>query len=101
MKYDSIHGIYDTLKEGFVINKSTEGSGISIHNICARGSYIFGANWTSNDIVPMLRVYIDTIHHLDEVGNQIKNQLVEMLIKVDDSIPSLPNSHCSKKLQQT
>ncbi|XLR64965.1 hypothetical protein S83_015637, partial [Arachis hypogaea] len=42
MKDDSIEGIYDTLKECAVISKSAGGIGVSVHNICATGSYIRG-----------------------------------------------------------
>ncbi|CAI8598800.1 unnamed protein product [Vicia faba] len=66
MKDDSIEGIYDTLKECAVISKSAGGIGISIHNIRARGSYIFGTDETSNGIVPMLRVYNDTVRHFND-----------------------------------
>ncbi|CAK8567834.1 unnamed protein product [Lathyrus sativus] len=66
MKDDTIEGIYNTLKECAVISKSAGGTGISIHNIRARGSYIFGTNGTSNGIVPMLHVYNDTVRHFDD-----------------------------------
>ncbi|XP_058783271.1 ribonucleoside-diphosphate reductase large subunit-like [Vicia villosa] len=72
MKDDSIEGIYDTLKECAVISKSAGGIGISIHNIRARGSYIFGTDETSNGIVPMLRVYNDTVRHFDDGTGKMK-----------------------------
>ncbi|XLT13530.1 hypothetical protein HN51_059220 [Arachis hypogaea] len=50
MKDDSIEGIYGTLKECAVISKSAGGIGVSVHNICATGSYIRGTNGTSNSI---------------------------------------------------
>ncbi|XLR01258.1 hypothetical protein S83_067456, partial [Arachis hypogaea] len=50
MKDDSIEGIYDTLKECAVISKSAGRIGVSIHNICATGSYIHRTNGTSNGI---------------------------------------------------
>ncbi|XLS58154.1 hypothetical protein HN51_007909, partial [Arachis hypogaea] len=50
MKDDSIEGIYDTLKECVVISKSAGEIGVSVHNICATGSYINGTNGTSNGI---------------------------------------------------
>ncbi|RYR66925.1 ribonucleoside-diphosphate reductase large subunit-like [Arachis hypogaea] len=50
MKDDSIEGIYGTLKECAVISKSAGGIGVSVHNICATGSYIRGTNGTSNCI---------------------------------------------------
>ncbi|XLR68854.1 hypothetical protein S83_019526, partial [Arachis hypogaea] len=42
MKDDSIEGIYDTLKECAIISKSAGGIDVSVHNICATGSYIRG-----------------------------------------------------------
>ncbi|KAL4314741.1 hypothetical protein AHAS_Ahas15G0115400 [Arachis hypogaea] len=50
MKDDSIKEIYDTLKECAVISKSAGEIGVSVHNICAPGSYIRGTNGTSNGI---------------------------------------------------
>lgn len=79
MKDDSIEGIYDTLKECAVISKSAGGIGISIHNIRARGSYIFGTNGTSNGIVPMLRVYNDTVRHFDEGTGKRKGEYLSNL----------------------
>ncbi|PUZ55942.1 hypothetical protein GQ55_5G254200 [Panicum hallii var. hallii] len=72
MKDDSIEGIYDTLKECAVISKSAGGIGVSIHNICATGSYIRGTNGTSNGIVPMLRVFNDTARYVDQGGGKRK-----------------------------
>ncbi|ESQ46088.1 hypothetical protein EUTSA_v10000480mg, partial [Eutrema salsugineum] len=66
MKDDSIEGIYETLKECAVISKSAGGIGVSVHNICATGSYIRGTNGMSNDIVPMLCVFNDTARYVDQ-----------------------------------
>lgn len=76
MSDDSIEGIYDTLKECAVINKSAGGIGVSIHNICATGSYICGTNGTSNGIVPMLRVYNDTAHYVDQGGGKRRGMIM-------------------------
>ena len=43
-----------------MISKSAGGIGLSVHNIRTKGSYIKGTNGTSNDLVPMLRVFNDT-----------------------------------------
>ncbi|KAJ4953474.1 hypothetical protein NE237_030306 [Protea cynaroides] len=72
MKEDSIEGIYDTLKECAVISKQAGGIGVSVHNICATGSYIRGTNGTSNGIVPMLRVFNDTARYVDQGGGKRK-----------------------------
>lgn len=72
MKDDSIEGIYETLKDCAVISRSAGGIGVSIHNIRAAGSYIRGTNGSSNGIVPMLRVYNDTVRYIDQGGAKRK-----------------------------
>ncbi|KAI3783228.1 hypothetical protein L2E82_13293 [Cichorium intybus] len=72
MKDDSIEGFYDALKECAVISKSAGGIGVSIHNTRLNGSYICGPNGTSNGIIPMLRVFNDTIRYVDEEGGSRK-----------------------------
>ncbi|KAK6257744.1 hypothetical protein QUC31_001203 [Theobroma cacao] len=72
MKDDNIDGIYDTLKKCAVISKSAGGIGLSIHNIHATGSYVCEENGTSNGIIPMLRVFNDTAHYVDQGGGKRK-----------------------------
>ena len=72
MKEDSIHGIYDTLKQCAQISQSAGGIGLSIHHIRAKGSYIKGTNGSSNGIVPMLRVFNDTARYVDQGGGKRK-----------------------------
>ncbi|MBE7179544.1 MAG: ribonucleoside-diphosphate reductase subunit alpha, partial [Mucilaginibacter polytrichastri] len=72
MKDDSIDGIYDTLKQTAKISQSAGGIGLSIHNVRATGSYISGANGTSNGIIPMLRVFNDTARYVDQGGGKRK-----------------------------
>src|ERR1700760_792480 len=72
MKEDSIDGIYDTLKQTAKISQSAGGIGLSIHNIRATGSYIGGTNGSSNGIIPMLRVFNDTAHYVDQGGGKRK-----------------------------
>ena len=72
MQDDSIDGIYDTLKQTAKISQSAGGIGLSIHNVRATGSYIAGTNGTSNEIVPMLRVYNDTARYVDQGGGKRK-----------------------------
>jgi ribonucleoside-diphosphate reductase subunit M1 len=74
MKDDSIEGIYDTLSECAAISKTAGGIGISIHNIRATGSYIWGMNGTSNRIIPMLRVFNDTARYVDQGGGKRKGK---------------------------
>ena len=70
MKEDSISGIYDTLKDCALISKHAGGIGLSIHNIRAKDSYISGTNGISNGLVPMLRVFNDTAHYVDQGGGR-------------------------------
>jgi ribonucleoside-diphosphate reductase alpha subunit len=70
MKEDSVHGIYDTLKDCALISKHAGGIGLSVHNIRASDSYIAGTNGYSNGLVPMLRVYNDTARYIDQGGNK-------------------------------
>lgn len=72
MSGDSIHGIYETLKNCALISQSAGGIGLSIHNIRTTGSYIRGTNGTSNGIVPMLRVFNDTARYVDQGGGKRK-----------------------------
>src|ERR1700735_4910901 len=72
MKDDSIDGIYDTLKQTAKISQSAGGIGLSIHNVRATGSYISGANGTSNGIIPMLKVFNDTARYVDQGGGKRK-----------------------------
>lgn len=66
MKDDSIEGIYDTIKQCALISKSSGGVGFAAHKVRAAGSYIAGANGTSNGLVPMLRVFNDTARYVDQ-----------------------------------
>ena len=70
MKEDSVHGIYDTLKDCALISKYSGGIGLHIHNIRANHSFIHGTNGYSNGIVPMLRVFNDTARYIDQGGGK-------------------------------
>jgi len=72
MQEDSIHGIYDTLKQCAVISKYAGGIGLAVHNIRASESYIRGTNGYSNGLVPMLKVYNDTARYVDQGGGKRK-----------------------------
>ena len=61
MKDDSIDGIFSSLKDCALISKSAGGIGIWIHNIRGAGSVIRGTNGISNGVVPMLRVFNNTV----------------------------------------
>jgi ribonucleotide reductase alpha subunit len=70
MEEDSINGIFSTLQDCAKISKWSGGIGLHIHNIRAKGSYIYGTNGTSNGIVPMLRVFNNTARYVDQGGNK-------------------------------
>ncbi len=70
MKDDSVHGIYDTLKECALISKYSGGIGLHVHNIRANNSFIRGTNGYSNGLVPMLRVFNDTARYIDQGGGK-------------------------------
>ncbi len=70
MKEDSVHGIYDTLKDCALISKYSGGIGLHIHNIRSNHSFIHGTNGYSNGIVPMLRVFNDTARYIDQGGGK-------------------------------
>ena len=63
---DSIPGIYKTLSDCAVISQNAGGIGVNIHKIRAKGSYIKGTNGSSNDIVPMLKVFNETARYVDQ-----------------------------------
>lgn len=66
MKADSIHGIYDTLKDCALISQYGGGIGLHISDIRAQGSLIKGTGGISNGIVPMMRVYNNTARYVDQ-----------------------------------
>ena len=70
MKEDSVHGIYDTLKDCALISKYSGGIGLHIHDIRCNNSFIKGTNGYSNGIVPMLRVFNDTARYIDQGGGK-------------------------------
>lgn len=79
MKDDSIHGIYDTLKNVALISKSAGGVGLAVHCIRATGSYIKGTNGHSNGLVPMLRVFNETARYVDQGGGKRKGSFAMYL----------------------
>ncbi|QQG31532.1 Ribonucleotide reductase large subunit [Swinepox virus] len=70
IKDDSIEGIFDTLKQCALISKHAGGIGLSISNIRAKGTYISGINGKSNGIVPMLRIYNNTVRYINQGGDK-------------------------------
>ena len=72
MQEDSISGIFDTLKQCALISKEAGGIGLSVNNIRSSGSYIASTRGNSNGLVPMLRVFNNTAHYVDQGGGKRK-----------------------------
>ena len=70
MQDDSIKGIYDTLGECAQISKWAGGIGLSVHNIRARDSTIYGTNGKSTGLTPMLKVFNDTAKYVNQGGKR-------------------------------
>jgi ribonucleoside-diphosphate reductase subunit M1 len=70
MKFDSIDGIYDTLKICALISKMAGGIGLNLSNVRANGAYIAGTDGTSNGIIPMLKVFNNTARYVNQGGNK-------------------------------
>lgn len=79
IKGDDLSGIYDTLKDCALISKSAGGLGLSVSKIRAKGSYIRGTNGESNGLVPMLRVFNNTVRYVDQGGGKRKGALAVYL----------------------
>lgn len=69
-KFDSIDGIYDTVKECARISKWAGGIGLHVHDVRANKSHIRGTNGTSDGIIPMLRVYNSTARYVNQAGRR-------------------------------
>jgi ribonucleoside-diphosphate reductase alpha chain len=63
---DSIDGIFKTLSDAAKISKYAGGLGLAVSKIRASGSYINGTGGTSNGLVPMLRVFNNTMRYVDQ-----------------------------------
>lgn len=69
MDSDSIDGIYKTLADCAKISKTAGGIGLSIHKVRSTGSTIRKAG-VSDGIVPMLRVYNETMRYVNQEGKR-------------------------------
>tara|TARA_Y100000748_G_scaffold300642_1_gene299437 strand:+ start:812 stop:3319 length:2508 start_codon:yes stop_codon:yes gene_type:complete len=70
MEDDSIAGIYNTLSKCAAISKWAGGLGLHCSNIRAKKTRIGGTNGTSNGLVPMLKVYNETMRYVDQGGGK-------------------------------
>ena len=69
---DSIKGIYGGLEEAALISQSAGGIGIHIHEVRAKGSPVYGTGGISNGIIPMLKVFNETMRYVDQGGGKRK-----------------------------
>lgn len=69
---DSIHGIYDSLKECALISKGAGGIGMNVNPIRGNNSFIHGTNGTSHGLPSMLKVFDGTSEYVDQGGNNRK-----------------------------
>ena len=70
MEDDSIAGIYNTLSKCAAISKWAGGLGLHCSNIRAKKTRIGGTNGTSNGLVPMLKVFNETMRYVDQGGGK-------------------------------
>lgn len=74
-KEDSIHGIFDTLKECALISQSAGGIGVHIHDIRSKDSIIYGSMGTSKGTIPFIKIYNELAKAVDQGGNKRKASL--------------------------
>ena len=72
MNDDSIKGIYKTITDCAMISKNSGGLGVSITPIRGQGSYIHGTHGRSSGLVPMIRVFNETVRYVDQGGGKRK-----------------------------
>jgi len=70
IKNDSIKGIYGTLADCAIISQAGGGLGISAHTIRGEGAYIKNINNKSRGLVPMMRVFNESVRYVNRVGNR-------------------------------
>jgi ribonucleoside-diphosphate reductase alpha chain len=82
MQDDSIDGIYDTLKQTAKISQSAGGIDFLFTTFEQQEVTIRGTNGTSNGIVPMLRVFNDTVRYVDQGGGKRKRKFAIYILKL-------------------
>jgi len=69
---DSIEGIFATLGRCAAISKHAGGLGLAVGHVRGTGTPIAGTNGSSNGLVPMLRVFNETMRYVDQGGGKRK-----------------------------
>jgi ribonucleoside-diphosphate reductase alpha subunit len=67
---DSIAGIYKTISDCAKISKWAGGIGLHVSNIRGKGALIRGTNGKSTGIIPMLKVYNETLKYVNQGGRR-------------------------------
>ncbi len=67
---DSIGGIFKTLGDCAEISKRAGGIGLHVSNIRSKNAHIRGTNGKSRGIIPMLKVYNETLKYIDQGGKR-------------------------------
>ena len=101
IKEDSVDGIYSTLKDCAKISKYGGGIGLHLHNVRAKGTIIKGTNGTSNGIVPMIRMFNNSVRYIDQGGGKRKGAVamyiepwhadIEMFLQMKTNVGSEDN----------
>lgn len=68
--FDSIDGIFETMKECAMISKYAGGIGMHAHDIRAKNARIRGTNGYSDGIIPMLRVFNNVARYVNQAGKR-------------------------------
>ena len=55
-----------------MISQSAGGIGIHIHEVRSKGSPVYGTGGISNGIIPMLKVFNETMRYVDQGGGKRK-----------------------------
>lgn len=64
--FDSIDGIFNTIKECALISKYAGGIGVHTHDVRAKNSRIRGTNGNSDGIIPMIRVFNNVARYVNQ-----------------------------------
>ena len=67
---DSLEGIFKCITDSAKISKWAGGIGVAISDIRSKGSVIKGTNGKTDGIIPMLRVFNDTMVYINQGGKR-------------------------------
>lgn len=67
---DTLECIYNTLTQCALIQKNSGGLGISVHGVRAKNARIKTSGGLSNGIIPMLKVFNETLRYVNQGGKR-------------------------------